>query len=209
MSLTSRGAQRRLSRAAVAILALTLCLAPSAHAQLYRWTDDSGETHFGQGPESVPERYRNRARSVGTVDPPPAPSGPVEATITDGVTRIAFVPGRHINVTAKINGRRLVQLVLDTGADRTTISPAALIGLGVTYRDAPKIEIRGVTGTAFAYLVNLESLEVGGARVGPLRVISHSADLRDGSDGLLGRDFLNYFRVKIDNARGVVELTPR
>jgi hypothetical protein len=209
LSLTSRGAQRRLSRAAVAILALTLCLAPSARAQLYRWTDDSGETHFGQGPESVPARYRNRARSVGTVGPPPAPSGPVEATVTDGVTRIAFVPGRPINVTAKINGRALVLLMLDTGADRTTISPGALIGLGVTYRDAPKIEIRGVTGMASAYLVSLESLEVGGARVGPLRVYSHDAQLGGGAQGLLGRDFLSHFRVTIDNVRGVVELTPR
>ncbi len=79
MSLTSTGAQRRLFRAAATLLALAFCLAPAAHAQLYRWTDDSGETHFGQGPESVPERYRSRARSVGTVDAPPVPSGPVEA----------------------------------------------------------------------------------------------------------------------------------
>ena len=186
-----------------------LCLAPSAQAQLYRWTGDSGETHFGQGPESVPERYRNRARSIGTVDPPPAPSGPAVPTVTDGVTRIAFAPGRPITVTARINGRGLVQLVLDTGADRTTIRPAALFGLGVSYRDAPRITIRGVTGTSPAYTVVLESLEVGGARVGPLRVISHDADLRDGADGLLGLDFLNYFRVTIDNARGVVELAPR
>ncbi len=184
-------------------------MAPSAHAQLYRWTDDSGETHFGQGPESVPARYRDRARSVGTVEPPSAPSGPVEATVTQGGTRIAFVPGRRITVIARINGRGLVQLVFDTGADRTVIRPAALFGLGVSYRDAPRITIRGVTGTTSAYSVSLEKLEVGGARVGPLRIISHNADLSDGSDGLLGRDFLNHFRVTIDNARGVIELAPR
>ena len=33
-------------------------------------------------------------------------------------------------VTANINGRRPCQLILDTGADATAISPAALIGLG-------------------------------------------------------------------------------
>ena len=33
MSLTSTGAQRRLFRAAAALLALTFCLAPAAHAQ--------------------------------------------------------------------------------------------------------------------------------------------------------------------------------
>lgn len=194
---------------AVAVLVLTLVVATSAHAQLYRWTDENGETHFGQGPESVPERYRKGARSVGAVDPPPAPSGPVESTVSEGVTRIAFAPGRPIIVMARINGRGMVPLVLDTGADRTTISPAALIGLGVSYRDAPKIEIRGVTGAASAYIVSLESLQVGGARVGPLHVASHDAQLRQGAQGLLGRDFLNHFRVTIDSARGIVELTPR
>jgi predicted aspartyl protease len=203
------GGARRLPRSAFAVLALTLVLASAAHAQLYRWTDEKGETYFGQGVESVPERYRNRARAVGTVDPPPAPSGPAAATVTDGVTRIAFTPGRSIMVIARINGRAPVQLILDTGATRTTISPAALVGLGVTYSDAPKVEIHGVTGTASAYLVGLESLEVGGARMGPLRVLSHDAQMGGGSQGLLGRDFLNHFRVTIDNARGVVELAPK
>ena len=203
------GGARRLPRSAFAALALTLALAPAAHAQLYRWTDEKGETHFGQGVESVPERYRSRARGLGSVDPPPAPSGPAAATVTDGVTRIAFAPGRFIMVIARINGRAPVQLILDTGATRTTISPAALIGLGVTYRDAPKVEIHGVTGTASAYLVGLESLEVGGARVGPLPVLSHDAQMGGGSQGLLGRDFLNHFRVTIDNARGEVELASK
>jgi len=200
---------RRLPRSAFVVLALMVALAPAAHAQLYRWADENGETHFGQGVESVPERYRSRARAVGTVDPPPAPSGPAVATVADGVTRIAFAPGRSIMVIARINGRAPVQLMLDTGASRTTISPAALVGLGVTYRDAPKVEIRGVTGTASAYLVGLESLEVGGARVGPLRVLSHDAQMGGGAQGLLGRDFLSYFRVTIDNARGQVELAPK
>ncbi|MDO8476552.1 MAG: retroviral-like aspartic protease family protein [Candidatus Rokubacteria bacterium] len=203
------GGARRLPRSALAALVLMLTLAPGAHAQLYRWTDEKGETHFGQGVDSIPERYRSRASAVGRVDPPPAPSGPAAATVTDGVTRIRFAPGLPIMVTAKINGRAPVQLVLDTGATRTTISPTALIGLGVTYRDAPKVQIRGVTGSASAYLVSLESVEVGGARVGPLRVFSHDAQLGRGAEGLLGRDFLDHFRVTIDNARGVVELAPK
>ena len=203
------GGARRLLRSVLAALLLTLTLAPAAHAQLYRWTDEKGETHFAQGMESVPERYRSRARAVGSVDPPPAPSGPAAATVTDGVTRIRFAPGRPIMVTAKLNGRAPVPLMLDTGASRTTISPAALIGLGVSYRDAPKVEIRGVTGSASTYLVSLESLEVGGARVGPLRVLSHDAQMGGGAEGLPGRDFLDHFRVTIDNARGVVELAPK
>ena len=200
---------RRLSRLAIVVLALALLIAPAAHAQLYRWTDDQGETHFGQGMEGVPERYRGRARAVGSVDPPPVPSGPAASTVTDGVTRIGFVRGRPMMVEARINGRKMVQLMVDTGADSTVIRPTALFGIGVSYRDAPRIEIRGATGTASAYLVALESLEVGGARVGPLRVVSHDAGLRSGTDGLLGRDFLNHFRLTIDNERGIIELAPK
>jgi predicted aspartyl protease len=201
--------RHRLSRAALATLILTLALAPAVSAQLYRWMDEQGETHFGQGPESVPQRYRDRARAVGTVEPPPVPSGPASATVADGVARIAFTPGRPIMVTARVNGQGSVMLVLDTGADATLISPAALMALRVSYRDAPRIQLRGVTGTTSAYLVTLESLEVGGARVGPIRVISYAAETGPSTHGLLGRDFLNHFRVTIDNTRGVVELVPR
>ena len=48
-----------------------------------------------------------------------------------------------------------------------------------------------------------------GARVGPLRVASHDAQMGRGAQGLLGLDFLNHFRVTIDNARGVVEIASR
>jgi hypothetical protein len=200
---------RRLLRSLCAALLLTLTFASAAPAQLYRWTDDKGETHFGQGEQSVPERYRSWANAVGSVEPPPAPSGPTAATVSDGVTRIRFVPGRSIMLTAKINGRTPVHLLLDTGATRSMIKPAALIGLGVSYRDAPRGQFRGVAGGASAYIVTLESVEVGGARVGPLRVLAHDPDLNSGADGLLGQDFLNHFRVTIDNARGVVELAPK
>jgi Domain of unknown function (DUF4124) len=99
------GGARRLLRSVLAALLLTLTLAPAAHAQLYRWTDEKGETHFSQGVDSVPERYRNRAGAVGSVDPPPAPSGTTSATVTDGVTRIAFAPGRLICVCPRTTPR--------------------------------------------------------------------------------------------------------
>ena len=200
---------RRLSRSLVAVLALILALAPSVTAQLYQWTDNKGETYFGQGPDSVPPRFRDRARIVGNVDPPPAPSGPPTATVSEGVTRVAFSPGRRIMVEALINGQGPVRLLLDTGADATVITPDALIALRVSYRDAQQVPLRGIGGTATGYLVVLDSLEMGGARVAPMRVVSHDAEFERGVAGLLGRDFLNHFRVTIDNARGVVELAPK
>jgi len=53
----------------------------------------------------------------------------------------------------------------------------------------------------------VNSVEVGEARVGPLLIIAHDADLKD-ADGLLGRDFLANFNVTIDSREKVVTLAP-
>jgi hypothetical protein len=53
----------------------------------------------------------------------------------------------------------------------------------------------------------VNSVEVGEARVGPLLIIAHDADLK-GADGLLGRDFLANFNVTIDSKERVVTLAP-
>jgi hypothetical protein len=55
----------------------------------------------------------------------------------------------------------------------------------------------------------VESIEVDGARVGPLMVVSHDAGLGSGTDGLLGRDFLDQFVVTIDSSSRIVTLTPK
>jgi predicted aspartyl protease len=56
--------------------------------------------------------------------------------------------------------------------------------------------------------VTLDSLEVGDARVAPLAVVAYYIQLREG-DGLLGRDFLDRFRVTVDGDARLVILTPR
>ncbi len=64
-----------------------------------------------------------------------------------------------------------------------------------------------MTGTSDADAVWVNSLEVGEAKVGPLLVIAHDANLH-GADGLLGRDFLGHFNVTIDSKKQVVTLQP-
>jgi predicted aspartyl protease len=110
-------------------------------------------------------------------------------------------------VKARINDSGVADLMLDTGAQVTIINPRVLAALGVGMRDAQRSTLRGVTGTAEAFAVSLESLEVAGARVGPLTIVSH--DVGFDGDGLLGRDFLDRFTVTIDNRAGIVTLTPR
>jgi hypothetical protein len=188
--------------------------AVTASAQIYRWTDERGEVRFSQGINSVPPQSRGAATMMSTPGPPapPAPTAPEPASdggAPAGAARIRFTPGRPIMVSARINGGGSTQLILDTGAQGTVISPSALAALGVSYRNAARGSIRGVTGETNVLAVRIESIEVEGARFGPLMVVSHDAGLGTGTDGLLGRDFLDNFIVTIDSASRVVTLTPK
>jgi hypothetical protein len=122
---------------------------------------------------------------------------------------IRYTPGRPIVVTVRLNGRSAVQLVLDTGADRSMIRSRSLIAAGVDLaRPVARGKVRGVAGeTEVSYFI-VDSMEVGDARVRSLRVAAYDIG-ESASDGLLGRDFLDGFNVSIDPAAGIIRLTPR
>jgi len=208
----------RATHARVAALLIALALPATAAAQTYRWTDAQGGVNYSQGLYSVPEPYRANARIVGGSDPAPAAAttaapGATPGAATPGAapgqagTRIQFTPGRPIMVSARINGGGTADLMLDTGAQVTVINPRVLAALGVSMRSAQRSMLHGVTGSADALTVTVDSIDVQGAQAGPLQIVSHDAG--SGGDGLLGRDFLDRFMVNIDNAAGVVTLTPR
>ena len=202
---------RRLAVAgiAVAVLALGVLSGPrSAAAQVFRWIDGEGSIHYSQGIESVPQRYRAGAVIIGYERPDTTPPVPAAATSSPGVGRVRFTPGQPIMVSVRINGATPATLMLDTGATRTVINPRVLEAVGVSYRDAQRGSIRGVTGEAPVLAVRVESIEASGARSGPLLVVAHDTGFGQG-DGLLGRDFLDQFSVNIDNSAGLVTLTPR
>ena len=188
---------------AALLLLLVVFLPGWAQGQMYQWEDEQGTVHYTNELQSIPEPYRAGARFV-----PASPMAPPVVAPSQGVTRIPFTPGSPILVSATINGNGPVTLILDTGADRTLLTPLALWRLGISTVNAPQAEIRGVTGTARGELVQVTSVEVGNARAGPLLIISHDADLKQ-AEGLLGRDFLERFTVTIDANERVVTLAPK
>jgi predicted aspartyl protease len=203
----------RLLVAATTVSALVLCLAPVAPAQVYRWADEQGRVNYSQGLDSVPERFRSGAQFVTSPTAPPAPApltppSRAAGVVVTGGAQIRFTPGQAIMVNARINDSGSVRLLLDTGASVTTINPRVLNQLGVSSRDAVRGSIRGVTGQADTLFVVVNSIDVNGAKAGPIRVVAHDVDLGQ-SDGLLGRDYLDRFQVSIDNQAGIVTLTPR
>jgi predicted aspartyl protease len=193
----------------VLLLALPLTSA-SAQGAIYRWVDGTGEVHFSQEVDSVPPSFRAGAVIIG-YDRPPEPSAPASASPARRTGQVTFTPGQPIIVTARINDSGSAQLMLDTGAARTVINPTVLNALGVSYANVRRASLKGVTGDPEDVdAVTLESIEINGARHGPLLVLSHDAGFGpQKGDGLLGRDYLDNFTITIDNAAGLLTLTPK
>jgi predicted aspartyl protease len=131
-----------------------------------------------------------------------------------------MAPGAPITVEARLNGITLT-LIVDTGADRTVISPEAIERAGLGNQAGRTVQVVGVTGTSTAALVTVPLLDIAGARIGPIVVVAHALPQPfrgsgasggpDGNavDGLLGRDVLDVFTLNVDTASGRATLTPR
>jgi hypothetical protein len=191
-----------------AALILISALFPGlAAADIYYWVDDRGIQYYTTRLESIPEPYRSKAQLLPLPVSPPAPPELERSPSPKGLTKIPFTPGLPVLVSVKINGAGPITLVLDTGSDRTLVTPAALQRLGISTENGPRGVLKGVTGTSYVDAVWVNSVEVDEARVGPLLIIAHDADLK-AADGLLGRDFLAHFNVMIDSKERVVTLAP-
>jgi hypothetical protein len=182
-------------------LALLLSAAP-AGAELYRWTDAQGVVRYTNDRALIPPAYRAGARDVGSPQGRPVAPGP---TVESAV--IPFSPGDAIRAAVRVNGVPLL-LMVDTGADRTVIAPAALARAGLTPEGGRPVNIMGVTGSATAREVVVRRLDLAGVQVGPLPVIAHDVGVA-GVDGLLGRDVLDHFTLTVDPAGGRAVLAPR
>jgi hypothetical protein len=186
-----------------AVATSVVLLTSPAAAQLYRWTDDAGTVHYTTDLATVPPAYRDRARDIGAPTP-----GPVEAPPPASTTGVVIpYTGGPLVVDARLNGVPL-RLVLDTGADRTLISPVAMARAGFDLATGTPVHIRGVTGDAVVPMVPVPVLDVAGTRVGPVAVVVHALPGQS-ADGLLGRDVLDAFTVTVDAASQRATLVPR
>jgi hypothetical protein len=180
-----------------------LYAASPAFAALYRWVDGAGVVHYTSDRATIPEAYRDAAEEV---EHPSARAPQPSASPAPG-GEIPVPTGTPIIVEAHLNGVPL-RLLVDTGADRTVISPVALGRAGIDIRTGTPVRITGVTGSAIAPLVPVPRLDVAGAQLGPLAVVAHVVP-GDGVDGLLGRDVLDGFTVTLHSAGNRATLTPR
>lgn len=198
---------------AVALACALAVAGPALAAELWQWTDAEGVVRYTNDPETIPPAFRSGARDVGSPQPrSPAASVPTEPTAESRPPAdTAVMPteaGAPIKAGVRLNGVPLV-LIVDTGADRTVLSPAAVARAGIDVTRTREVGvIMGVTGNAVAREVTVERLDVAGRQLGPLGLIVHDIPATD-VDGLLGRDVLDHFTLTVEPGARRAVLTPR
>lgn len=155
--------------------------------------------------------------------PPPAPSSErrpqnpylnhltqEKASLPKPVGLIPYTAGRPIIAVVRLNGgRSTARLILDTGADSSMVKPELLAAAGVDLsRPAARGEASGITGKVRLSYFTVD-FEVAGHRARVTHVAAFNRYDDHFADGLLGRDYLDRFKVVMDPAAGTVTLVPR
>jgi len=198
-------------------LVLVLTLSPPAGAEIYRWTDENGRLHFTEQLSKVPARYREEAKREaasssdtplvhsysGSTEGSPAARSPRRSA--RGEIRIPFARvGSLMQVEATVNDVIRVPFLIDTGASGVSIPAAYADRLGIRIRpDMPYVEVHTAAGVVARAVVELDAVQVGGARVEHLTAtVNPAMDI-----GLLGGEFFNNFVYSVDAAESIITLT--
>lgn len=191
------------------LLGLTMSACPASAQTMYRWVDENGDAHISSRIEDIPERFQKTARPISHPDAAPHESCASPPGDPKGGARVSFSldQGRMV-VNACVNGRGPIRLMVDTGAAPTLISPRVLEHLGAGTNKGKAVPVSGLTGTGTGTLITVRSLQVGGAKRGPIEVIAFEMGGRN-YDGILGQNFMKFYLLDVDNQRGVLTLRPR
>lgn len=203
---------RGFARSGIALL--VLATAPAA-AEVYRWTDEQGRLHFAQNLDQVPESFREAA--LASASEARAPESPVQTYRSaahsaparrsfgrDGALRVPFErQGTLMKVEARVNDRVDVPFYVDTGASGVALPLAMVERLGIPLGPAtPSVVVSTANGPVRVPVVQLDSVELGGARVEGLEAtVISSMEI-----GLLGGSFFNHFVYAVDAAENVISL---
>jgi len=175
--------------ASLRVLLLAAALSPGA-----AWTEEST-------PQSQPVAATAAAAPEAAPAPPPAEEAALYAvpTAKDRVGRVL--------APVMINGQGPFRFIVDTGANRSAVSPRVVAALGLDARVAQPMDVHGVTGTAELPAVEFESFRAGDIDLGRTRVPVLSESVFAGADGILGVDGLQHTRIEVDFTADRVTVT--
>ncbi len=104
-----------------------------------------------------------------------------------------------------INGQGPFRFVLDTGANRTVLTPQLTAHLGLPLSTSNKLIMTGVTGSAAVPTVAVEHVKVGEVELNNVQ-LPVAAGLSEDVSGTLGVDALPDTRVLLDFANGRIQI---
>jgi predicted aspartyl protease len=112
----------------------------------------------------------------------------------------------RILVPVMINGQGPFRLMVDTGANRTTITTEVAAALGIDYANAPTVILNGVTGSAAVPAVEIARLRAGDLVLDAQQILVVLPHLVGGADGILGVAGLREQRLFVDFTRDIVTI---
>lgn len=177
------------------LLAFLGC-AVSAWAGVYTYRDENGTLQAVSSPEDIPEKYRAHSKALSTSRSEPAPSGEAEVNLR----RL----GNSLIVPVEFGKAGVHPMVLDTGAEISMISEKLAEKIGA--KRGANVMMGTASGVVQRPLAEVPETSVAGFKVHGLRMVVNDLPGNHKAEGLLGVDFLNHFRIRLDTESGVLHL---
>ena len=133
-------------------------------------------------------------------------------TLKSSTTIPVRIIRNRIFVNATLNNKEIINLLVDTGATRTVITPEVANRLGYSPEDdAPKHTVTVFGGqTIEVPFISLSNIQVGNAVVNNISAGVYPGHPKDPFfDGVLGVDFLSHFIVTVDHNSSMLTLKPQ
>ena len=113
----------------------------------------------------------------------------------------------RVVVPVMVNGRGPYRFIVDTGANRSTISPKLVAALGLKPSDESTVAVNGITGVAQASFVTVDRLQAGDLTLDGTNLPVVWASVMGGADGILGAAGLKENSLMIDFQRNRVAIS--
>jgi len=169
----------------------------------------SEEKVKGQAPAEEPEKEKPSEAEKETAGPTAEETG--RETSEEVMTIVRFLPvDGHIIVPVVLNGFLEASVLVDTGAGITVLSRELAQKLQLEGEPGNSIRLKTMAMDIQAQLVTLDSIQVGNLIENnlPVAIIDLPLGEKRKFDGILGMDFMNNYKIHIDNENNRILLSP-
>ena len=104
----------------------------------------------------------------------------------------------RIVASVEVNGRGPYRFIVDTGANRSAVSPRLVTELALQPSAAGKVDLHGVTGSATLPSVDVASLRAGDLEIDPGAIPVLESRVFADTDGILGMEGFSDHRIDAD-----------